>query len=52
MKEGFFKRPHQEFDLILAVDKVKPFHEANLRQNKNHYTLFSQVTKGKVVTFF
>ena len=39
-------------DLILAVKNTKDFHEANLVQNRHHYTYMAQFTKTKVVNYF
>jgi hypothetical protein len=33
----------------MAVDDLKAFHEANLDQNKHHYTMFVRFTHGKVL---
>jgi len=41
-----------KLDLILAVNDIKEFHEANRHLNTKHYTMMSRVTKNKIVTFF
>lgn len=38
--------------MILAVKDFKTFHEQNMAMNKDHYTLASRVTKGKLVNYF
>lgn len=38
-----------EFDLIMAVDDTVEFHKENMKQNKQHYTMFSRFTHGRVL---
>jgi hypothetical protein len=35
----------------MAVDDYTKFHNENLVKNKDHYTMFSRFTKGKVLNF-
>lgn len=44
------KESKPEFDLIMAVDNCTEFHHENMKRNgKEHYTVFSRFTHGKVV---
>ena len=33
----------------MAVDDLKAFHNLNLEENKQHYTLFVRFTQGKIL---
>jgi hypothetical protein len=35
----------------MAVDDVAKFHEQNLKDNTDHYTIFSRATFGKAVSW-
>jgi hypothetical protein len=40
-----------KIDLIMAVDDLKAFHDANMKVNPHHYTWFARGTHGHVVNF-
>jgi translocator assembly and maintenance protein 41 len=46
------KKEQPKLDLILAVEDIREFHEANRVMNKKHYTMMSRSTRNKIVTYF
>lgn len=38
-----------QFDLIMAVDDTVKFHKENMAMNKEHYTVFSRFTHGRIL---
>ena len=43
----YFQKRKPVFDIIMAVDDVLTFHKKNLLDNKEHYTYFVRLLKGK-----